>query len=136
MQIYILNPSIHDLFQNNVYKLDIEGKIYFVPLWHSELYFDSDIIVKCNPELPENITIDEDNNLIVQIRVSFTSSLLQQNVYSVKVDELTYDIPLNKLHIVPFQSYIFKHQGISKIVEQDIYNVEEKADVIINIIFE
>ena len=37
MQIYVLNPSINDLFQNNVYKLDIDNKIYFVPLWHSEL---------------------------------------------------------------------------------------------------
>jgi hypothetical protein len=136
MQIYCLNPSLRDLFQNNVYKLDIEGKIYFVPLWHSELYFDTDIVVKCNPELPPNTTIDEDNNLIIQERVSFTFSLLQQKVYSVKVGETYYHIPIDKLYIRPFQTYVFKQQGISKIVEQDIYNVEEKGDIIIHIIFE
>jgi hypothetical protein len=61
---------------------------------------------------------------------------LQQKIYTVKIGENCYDIPLNKLHVVPFQTYIFKRQGISKIVEEDIYNVEEKADIIINIIFE
>ena len=136
MQIYSLNPGLHDLFQNNVYKLDIDGDIYFVPLWHNELYFDSDIVVKCIPELPDHITIDEDNNLTITERISFTFSLLHQKSYKVKVGELFYEIPLDRLFIRPFQSYIFERQGISKIIEHDIYNIEEKADIIINIIFE
>ena len=74
MQIYCLNPSLKDLFQNNVYKLNIEGVLYFVPLWHSELHFNPDIIVKCYPELPDNVAIDEDNNIIVTERISFTFS--------------------------------------------------------------
>ena len=84
MQIYVLNPSLIDLFQNNVYKLEVNGNLYFVPLWHSELYFDNknngDIIVKCNPELPENMFIDENNNLIVEINILFTFSLLTQKM--------------------------------------------------------
>ena len=33
MHFYILNPSINDLFENNIYKLEINSHIYFVPLY-------------------------------------------------------------------------------------------------------
>jgi len=64
--VYILNPRIHDLLNNNVYKLYIENRLYLVPLWHNEMYFDasgSEIVVICEPELPENINIDDEYNL-------------------------------------------------------------------------
>ena len=136
MQIYCLNPSLKDLFQNNVYKLNIEGVLYFVPLWHSELHFNPDIIVKCYPELPDNVAIDEDNNIIVTERISFTFSLLNERFRTIKIGDMSFDIPIDQLFMRPFQTYVLKNQGISKIVENDIHSVEEKADIIIRIIFE
>jgi hypothetical protein len=136
MQIYVLNPSINDLFQNNVYKLDIAGKLYFVPLWHSEMYFDSDIIVKCNPELPANIEIDEDNNLVITERIPITFSLLNEKTRTIKVGNNSFELPLDQLFLRPVQTYILRKKGISKILDADIYNIDEKADIIIKIIFE
>jgi hypothetical protein len=136
MQIYVLNPSINDLFQNNVYKLDIDNKIYFVPLWHSELHFESDIIVKCNPELPDNVEIDEDNNLIITERISITSSLFVEKSRPIKIGDYSFELPLDHLFVRQFQTFILKGKGISKIVENDIYEIEDKADIIIKIIFE
>ena len=145
MQIYILNPSINDLFNNNVYKLEVNGHIYFAPLWHSELYFDGlnengkeliDIIVKCNPELPENMSIDENNNLIVIINILFTFSLLTQKIITVKIGERLFDIPIEALQCKRLQTYIFKKQGISQIIDSDIYNIDKKGDIIIKIKFE
>jgi len=136
MQIYVLNPSINDLFQNNVYKLDIAGKLYFVPLWHSEMYFDSDIIVKCNPELPENVEIDEDNNLVITERIPITFSLLNEKTRTIKVGNNSFELPLDQLFLRPVQTYILRKKGISKILDADIYNIDEKADIIIKIIFE
>jgi hypothetical protein len=136
MQIYILNPSINDLFQNNVYKLEIDKKIYFVPLWHSELHFESDIIVKCYPELPENVEIDEDNNLVITERISITSSLLDARVKVVMVGDYLFEVPIDKLYITRFQNYTLSKMGISKIIEDDIYKIENKADIIIKIILE
>jgi hypothetical protein len=134
VQIYVLNPSINDLFQNNVYKLEIDNKLYFVPLWHSELYFESDIIVKCNPELPENVEIDEDNNIIITERISITSSLLVEKTRHIKVGGRSFELPLDQLYIRPFQIIILKKQGISKIFEDDIYKIEDRSDVILKII--
>ena len=87
IMVYVLNPSIDDLLNNNVYKLYLEEELYLVPLWHSEMYFDvkkreneseepketndiKEIIVLCYPELPENITIDEDNNLYIEVNLN------------------------------------------------------------------
>jgi hypothetical protein len=74
MEYYKLNPNIDDLFENNVYKLYVNEQLCLVPLWHNELYFEGteinnmkEIIVSCEPELPTNIKIDENNNLHVQI---------------------------------------------------------------------
>uniref|UniRef100_A0A6C0D977 J domain-containing protein n=1 Tax=viral metagenome TaxID=1070528 RepID=A0A6C0D977_9ZZZZ len=136
IQIYLLNPSLNDLFQNNVYKLDIDGKIYFVPLWHSELYFDSDIVVKCNPELPSNVEIDEDNNLIITERISLTFSLFDEKVRVIKIGNYSFELPMDQLFIKRFQTFTLKKQGISRIIEDDIYKIEDKADIIIKVIFE
>ena len=46
--IYKLNPSIDDLFENNIYKLYVDSELYLVPLWHNELYFDCSKIDKVN----------------------------------------------------------------------------------------
>lgn len=141
LQIYVLNPSITDLFQNNVYLLDVNNHIYYIPLWHSELYFDridhlnNDIIVKCNPELPDNIIIDENNNLIVDINVLFTFSLLSEKIIRVKVGEQLFEIQTDLLFCRQFQTFVFKNMGISQINENDIYNIEKKSDIIINISF-
>jgi curved DNA-binding protein CbpA len=139
VQIYILNPSVNDLFQNNVYKLEIDGKIYFVPLWHSELHFESDIIVKCNPDLPDNVEIDEDNNLIITERIpisSITSSLFKSSTRTIKLRDYSFELPMDQLYLRPFQTYILRKKGISKISETDIYEIEDKADIIFKIIFE
>jgi hypothetical protein len=67
--IYRLNPSIHDLLSNNIYKLDVHGNTCFVPLWMKESYFEVDgyeIMVFCEPELEPNIRIDDKNNIYVE----------------------------------------------------------------------
>jgi hypothetical protein len=132
VMIYILKPTLNELFGDRIFKLEEYDKTYFVPLWHSELEFDKDIIVKCIPELPENITIDENNNLIVNIKTKF-SSLLEKNYINVNVNNLF--IPVNELFIKKEQYYIFKEKGISKINEYNMYNISSKADVIVFLTF-
>ena len=69
----ILTMMIQMMFKINNY-------IYFVPLWHNELVFDNNdggidnIIVKCVPCLPENISIDDNNNLIINLDYPINSN--------------------------------------------------------------
>ena len=74
---YLIKTSLDDLFKHNVYKLQYEDTEFLIPLWHNELYYshnNKEIIVKCIPELPEHITIDEYNNIHVSVRVSLSLS--------------------------------------------------------------
>ena len=136
MQLFIVNPSFNDLFENNIYKLSMKEKLYFVPLWHHELYFDEGIIVKCIPELPENIEIDEDNNIHVELRIPFTFSLLDNKSLPINLGNYQVFVPIDKLCLTKVQSYTLKGQGISLINEKNMYDIETKSDIIVKIIFE
>ena len=143
IQIFTLNPSIDDLFENNVYKLEYNSKLYFVPLWHGEVYFDADttssdvkeIIVKCIPELPDHISIDENNHLYINVNIKFGLSLLKDKTTTVLVGKKRYDIPNMELYCKQNQLYIFKNRGISQIDEHDMYNIKKKGDVVVRINF-
>ena len=134
-QIYILNPSLDDLLENNVYKLDIDGKIYLVPLWHSEVYFDGsgcDIIVQCIPDLPANMYIDENNALHVNINAPFTISLLDSPVVLFKLGK--HSFPL-QVQFKKTQTCYLHNQGISIIDEKNMYNIFPKGGVYVKITF-
>jgi hypothetical protein len=154
-QVFILNPSITDLLDNNIFKLQIDGELYLVPLWHNELYFsnkltNSDIIVLCNPELPENIVIDEDNNIHVQIKIEgnnlldllrkgstdpvFAKGSTDLVFVSLLIGNKDFRIPLNELHMKQEQTYRLFKKGIAQVLEEDIYNVSCKADIIVKIL--
>lgn len=139
VQIFKLNPSINDLLNSNLYKLYIDEKLYLVPLWHNESYFDGsgcEIIVICEPELEEFIQIDDENNIHTEIFIDLKNDipvLLKNDMNIViKIGDVNYTINLSKLYIKTQQYYIIKNEGIAKI-KNDLYDVNEKADIIIKI---
>jgi hypothetical protein len=138
-----LNPSIDDLLDNNIYKLYVNEQLYLVPLWHNELYFEdpdkNDIIALCHPELPDNITIDENNNIHCDLLVAFEKEMIiaLTKDLSLSIGKHIFKIPLSQLYIKKEQKYVIKGQGISKICEEDVYNQTNscKGDIIVNITF-
>jgi hypothetical protein len=141
-RVFILNPSITDLMENNIFKLYVDDQLYLVPLWHDELYFDTlngDIIVLCNPELPANMVLDEDNNLHITLDIEgpYLLDLIKKDssysFVSLLIGNRDFSIPLNKLHMKKEQLYRFVNQGISRVIEDDIYNVSCKTDIIVKI---
>jgi len=144
MEYYKLNPSIDDLFENNVYKLYVNDQLFLVPLWHNELYFESselnnfkEIIVSCEPELSKNINIDEDNNLIVKVEFNLNElpNLITTdgNIFF-NIGKKEFNVPVNKLYMKKNQYYRIKNEGLSKINENDIYDVSNKSDIFVNIL--
>jgi curved DNA-binding protein CbpA len=136
VEIYRLNPSINDLLNNNVYKLVINNELFLVPLWHNELYFDNsgcEIIVICDPELPENIRIDDDNNIYINVNlIDYHEKILNNSPIIVNIGENNFNIPISDLYMKKEQTYRIKNVGLSKI-KNDIYDISEKTDIIVNI---
>lgn len=139
VEIYKLNPSINDLINNNLYKLYIRGQLFLVPLWHNESYFDGsgcEIITICEPILPNNITIDDDNNLIVSLNISILNDLhnmiINNKPYTFKIGEKNFSFNLSNLYLRKEQNYYLRGEGISKI-KNNVYDVNDKSDIILKI---
>ena len=97
-----LNPSLLDMLLDRVYILNEGGHSYYIPLWHSELHFkrrasasdaesahtneeqesgldiSGEIIVLCEPELPDNVSIDEENNIYISLNVNIQELFVKQ----------------------------------------------------------
>ena len=137
-EYYILNPTLLDLQDDVLYKLELE-KTFYVPLWHEEIEFDKDdsntVIIKCVPELPEHMYIDEDNDIHVNVKLKL-EDVFKKNVITIFVGKKVFDIPVKKLYIKELQMYYFKGSGISKLNRNDIYDCSKKSDVIVHIALE
>ena len=139
--LYVLNPSLDDLLENNIYKLVVNGDIFFVPLWHGEVYFEdkekNDIIVRCIPELPPHVMIDENNVLHAEFRLPFTVLLLDEPVISISLGRKEYKVPIKFKRI---QTVFLSNVGVSLIQEEvsttHIHvDVDKKAGIYVKITF-
>jgi hypothetical protein len=140
VEVYKLNPSINDLINNNLYKLYVNDELYLVPLWHNESYFDGsgcEIMVICEPELPNGITIDDDNNICIETEISaynqLADDIMDNGFVGIEIGERKINIPLSHLYMKREQYYRIKNEGLSKI-RKDIYDVSEKTDIIVKIL--
>lgn len=139
VNLYILNPNINDLLENNFYKLYIDNILYLVPLWHNEITYDGygcEIIVICQPELPSNIQIDDDNNIYIIKQINAIKELpdkiLNNEILEIEIGNKMLFIPISDIYMKKEQYYTFKNKGISKI-KNNLYDVEEKSDIIVKI---
>ena len=133
--IVILNPSLADILSDNVYKLDLLGKTFYVPLWHHEVIFDhsgNDVIVKCVPELEDHITIDNDNNIHCYFKGPI-SEVLQKEKIELMLGNKIFEIGSKNLFINKHQTYAFRNNGILKINPDHIFSTEERGNIYVDI---
>jgi len=136
--IYKLNPTINDLFNNNFYKLNANDEICYVPLWISESYFDisgCEVIALCEPELPNNILIDENNNIHIVKEISIVNelvNLITNNMnLQIHIADKVFEIPTQHLYMKKEQTYVLKNKGLNNILCDFDINNYEKSDIIV-----
>ena len=141
VEIYKLNPGINDLLYNNFYKLYVQEQLYLVPLWHKESYYDGsgcEIIAICDPELPDNIKIDDDNNLLVNVEIyayqDLPDMIINNQDISFYIGDELFSIPLSELYLKREQYYRLKGKGLVN-VKKDIYDLSDKSDIIVKLRF-
>jgi hypothetical protein len=136
--IIILKPSLKDVLQNNISVLQYEGQTFYVPLWHSELYYRIDnsgkqLIVKCMPILPDHMSIDANNELHIDVRADI-KELLNRSCGVLRIplyDDEFVELKVSDLRIVSRQTVVLQNniRGISLICSNDIYEVKNKAPI-------
>jgi DnaJ-class molecular chaperone len=132
---YIINPSIDNLLNHEIFKINLDGEEYYVPLWHNEIIYDnsnSRLIFECIPEISDNILIDDDNNIFINVFIEL-QSLLEKESYEISIGNKRYKINIDDIKIKKSQIITINNDGISKIDYENIYNVEKKSNIYINI---
>jgi hypothetical protein len=139
--IIVLQPRLEDLFDDNVFRLTIEGQTttFYIPLWHHELVYDrpgsegGELTVQCVPTLSSNMTLDEHNNLQVHIRATMVDfpETLEIPICAKK----TVTIERKMLYLRDYQRVTFKGEGIAKVHERNIYDVSKRADIVVHVRF-
>ena len=128
--IILLNPSIDDITNHNIYVLSFNNKTYYVPLWHTQLVFENTLTIKCIPDLSENIQIDEDNNIHYFTKESILD-LLKRGKIEYKIGSIEINIDSKELMIKKFQIIQLKNIGISK-TNEDIYDISLKSNIYVH----
>jgi hypothetical protein len=112
-KIYELNPSLGRLLRKELFYLE-EYDLY-IPLWHSSLVFYGKITIHICPIMQDNVSIDDDNNLIVTIK---------NDAESICIDGIQIPIQRNC-------SRLFG-KGIPRI-KNNIYDVSDISDIILKL---
>jgi hypothetical protein len=132
----ILNPSLDDIYNDNLYKLVYQKSNYAIPLWHHELIYDNsgnELYVNCLPLLPENTEIDSNNNIIINVQYKI------QEVFGIDIIYVICGpnkLPINveTLHLVKNQRITFVNMGISRINTSNIYDTTKKSNVYVDLL--
>ena len=132
----ILQPSIDDLFENNLYKLKINQHVYIVPLWHNNLVYDNsgnDIYVKCFPILEDNIEIDKHNHIYIQISHSL-QDIWEKQSFQINIGKRNIEVPIEQILLKKQQLICIKHAGISQMNPDNVYDITKKSHIYIYLI--
>jgi len=133
--IYTIETTIDNLFQAEIFKLNVDDEIYYIPLWHNEIEYDKDgkrLIVKCLPNLPEHMSIDDENNIHIHIKLTLQTVLHNTHV-DIYIGSKVFKIPVEELFIRKRQNFLFYKKGIPIINHEDIYSAEHVSDIIVHI---
>jgi hypothetical protein len=140
--VIILNPTIDDLFDDNVYRYVHADELVNIPLWHNELYYDvpdGELVVKCVPILGEDVWITGNNDIHKCVDVTicvdsdFTGGVDWGGMCSAEIGKRSFDIMYGDLKMIPVQNVVFRNAGAARINTVDMYDVDNRSDVIIHI---
>ena len=134
-KLYILNPSLDNLLNGDIYILNYEEDTYYIPMWHDEITYDlseNSLIIKCIPDLPKHMYIDEKNSLHINIITSI-SNLLDHKELSVQVGRKVFNILTAELKIMKFQTYKLINVGIPLLNTSEIFTYDKKGDIVFHL---
>jgi hypothetical protein len=139
--LVVISVSLDDLMgENNIYVLEHDEKKFYIPLWHTELYYklgktdntSVDLIVRCIPVTPSHIYIDSNNDIYIDIRMRIVD-LLEKQCIEFEIGGKKFMINAAALYIKNNQTYVLSGAGIPIINSKNMYDIAEKSSIVVNI---
>ena len=133
--VIVLEPSLHDLMFDNIYKLEFLDKTLYIPLWHDKIFFeinDQDLIVKIKPRLGKNHYLDKYNNLHV-IRRRNILDILKEEKLVIDIGGKKYELMGEELKIIPEQTVFLSEEGILKQNKNSIYDNKRRGKIYLHL---
>lgn len=136
--IILLEPTIDDLFEQKLFKLNHNNENYLVPLWHNDMTFTdlskNEFNVRCEPKLEPHIDIDENNNILVFINYDVKKIIRIDNI-KIDIGKKSFLIPRDELLLKPSQTYTLKDCGIPRISDREYPDDIILGDIVIHFRF-
>ena len=130
-----LNPTLANVLRNDVFGLERYDNTYCIPLWHDELEYDIDdetLIVSVSPVLPDNMTIDEENNLHIALGLK-VSEIFGQDTYEIDLMCKSVSVNVREIMLKPKQTVCFPNQGSARINTKNMLSVGILAHIFVHI---
>ena len=136
-KMQVINVTIENLLNDEIYKFEFKNEIYYIPLWHQESEFEIDdnlLIIECEHILPDCLEIDENNNLYLKLETNL-KDIMNDDKIKINISDKSFEVLVNKLFIKKYQRYTIVGKGISLINTKNIYNIDYRGNIYIDIYF-
>lgn len=134
-EVIILNPNISNLFNMDIYCLNIDDEKLYIPLWHEEVTFhinnQKTIIIKNELNLPDDILLDDNNDVHIKLNIDIKHGL--KNIYYYNLCGKVFEIKYSELKLVEYQTYKLKNSGVPRINLKKILDITNISDIIFHI---
>ena len=136
--IYILNPSIDDILNDKIYKLDLNDETIYFPLWHRKRLIQhpdqsNNILIVSQPDISDNIFISKNNDLFFSIKCNI-QTLFSNQFINVDIGNKSFKIKSNEITFTnETQIKKIKNQGILKINKENMFDQTKRGDIYIEI---
>jgi len=133
----VVRPTLADLFDNNLYRYCVDDHILIIPMWHHELVYDIsgvEFLVECLPILPEGCTINEKNDIFIKKEFEMLYVIKCETLAIEICEGWTCVIEVKNLLIRREQIYHLCGVGISRQNIKDMYNIEKRGDIFVNLV--
>ena len=126
-QVVVIRPTVQNLLQSDIYCLEHDGTTRYIPMWHQEITYDR-LVVRCMPELPPHMLLDEKGAIHVTIKTS-ASKVFELKGIQIMVGDVPFVVPGEKLRFVERQTHVFEGQGVPRINQNDAFDNARRGDV-------
>ena len=132
-KIIILQPELYRIYDKQIHVLNYKNEKYYIPLWLQDAEYDTKygtLSILIYPILPDNITIDANNNIVVDKVLSSINT----TIHNINVCDKNYlvSIDIDTIKKKP-QICIYKSCGIPVSGLNQDYNIETYSDLIIKL---